>query len=87
MEKVDAIKDLCSDLIFYPVIFNQDIATHLMVSAGLIENDITKSGCDDWFNRGMIETARYIRENVASCSDRTLDDVYFLLLQMSGTVH
>jgi len=41
MEKVEAIKDLCSDLIFYPVIFNQDIATHLMVSAGLIENDIT----------------------------------------------
>ncbi len=44
MEKVEAIQYLCSDLMFCPVIFNQDIATHRMVSAGLIEHDIPRAG-------------------------------------------
>ena len=87
MKKVNAIKELCSELLYNPGIHSQEIMNHLSISAGLIESDITQEGCDDWFERGMNETARYIREKVALCSNRTLDDVYLLLLKMSGTVH
>lgn len=87
MKKVAEIKGLCSELIYNPGIHSQEIIKHLSLSAGLIENDITQEGCDDWFERSMSDTARYIREKVTLCSNRTLDDVYFLLLEMSGTVH
>ena len=87
MHKVDAIKELCSDLLYNQGIHCQEIMNHLSILAALIESDITQEGCDDWFERGMSETVMYIRENVALCSNRTLDDVYLLLLEVSGTVH
>lgn len=87
MKKVDAIKELCSELLYDSGIHSQEIMKHLTLSAGLIENDITQEGCDDWFERSMNETARYIRGKVCLCSNKTLDDVHFLLLEMSGIVH
>jgi hypothetical protein len=87
MQKVNAIKELCSELLYNPGIHRQEIMNHLSLSAGLIESDITQEGCDDWFERSMRETAGYIREKVSLCNNRTLDVVYFLLLEMSGTFH
>ena len=57
MQKVDAIKELCSELLYNPGIHSQEIMNHLSISAGLIESDITQEGCDDWFERSMSETA------------------------------
>jgi hypothetical protein len=87
MQKVDDIKELCSELLYNPGIHSQKLMKHMILSAGLIENDITQEGCDDWFERSMSETALYISKKVSYCSNRTLDDVHFLLLEMSGTVH
>jgi hypothetical protein len=87
MKKVDAIKELCSELLYDSGSHSQKLIKHMILSAGLIENDITQEGCDDWYERSMSDTAGYIREKVALCSNRTLDDVHFLLLEMSGTVH
>jgi len=87
MKKVHAIKKLCSELLYNPDIHSQKLMKHMILSAGLIENDITQEGCDDWYERSITDTAGYIRGNVSLCSNRTLDDVHFLLLEMSGTVH
>ncbi len=87
MQKVKAIKELCSELLYNPGIHSREFMKHMSLSAGLIESDITQEGCDDWFERSVSDTAGYIREKVHLCSDQTLDDVYFLLLERSGTVH
>jgi hypothetical protein len=87
MKKVNDIKELCSELLYNPGIHSQEIMNHLSLCAGLIESDITQEGCDDWFERSMSDTAGYIRKKVSLCSNRTLEDVYFLLLGMSGTFH
>ncbi len=62
MQKVDAIKELCSELLYNPRIHSQEIMNYLSISAGLIEIDITQEGCDDWFERSMSEMARYIND-------------------------
>jgi hypothetical protein len=87
MQKVDDIKKLCSELLYNPATHDQEIMKHLRLSAGLIESDISEEGCDDWFERSMSETAMYVRKKVSLCSNRTLDDVYFLLLEISETLH
>jgi hypothetical protein len=87
MKKVDDIKVLCSELLYNSENHSQKLMKHMTLSAGLIENDITQEGCDDWFEKSITDTAGYIRGNVSLCSNRTLDDVHFLLLEMSGTVH
>jgi hypothetical protein len=87
MRKVNAIKELCSELVYNSEIHNQKIKNHLSLSAGLIESDITQEGCDDWSERSMCETAGYIREKVSLCSEQTLEDVYFLLVEISRTYH
>ena len=86
MNKIDAIKEYCSDLLYSSEV-NQVARKHLILSAGLIENDLTNEGCGDWFERDMIETARYINENVSSCTHQTLDDVHLLLLEIKENVH
>lgn len=87
MKKVDAIKELCSELLYDSGNHSQKLMKHMILSAGLIENDITQEGCDDWYERSITDTAGYIRKKVSSCSRKTLDDVHFLLLEMSGTEH
>jgi hypothetical protein len=44
MQKVDDIKELCSELLYNPDIHSQKLMKHLSLSAGLIENDITQEG-------------------------------------------
>lgn len=87
MKKCRAIQEMCSEILYNPTALGQKLVDHLSMSAGLIEHDITQEGCDDWFERSSSEAARFIREKVSSCSERTLDDVYFLLLEMSVTFH
>lgn len=87
MKKSKAIQEMCSEILYNPGTINRKLMDHLSMSAGLIEHDITQEGCDDWFERSTTEAASYIREKVSSCSERTLDDVYFLLMEMSATVH
>jgi hypothetical protein len=87
MRKIDEIKELCSNLIGNPYTLDKKVIDHLCVCAGLIENEITQEGCDDWWERSAADTAQYIRKQVPLCSERTLEDVYFLLLEMSTTVH
>jgi len=86
LNKIDAIQEYCSDLLHSSEV-NQVARKHLILSAGLIENDLTNEGCGDWFERDMIETARYINENVSSCTNQTLDDVHLLLLEIKENVH
>ena len=87
MKKSMAIQEMCSEILYNPGTLSQKMMNHLSMSAGLIEHDITQEGCEDWFERSTTEAASYIRDMVPSCSERTLEDVYFLLLEMSSTVH
>lgn len=87
MRKVDAIQRMCLELLCNPEVPSKEFKNHLSISAGLIESDITREGCDDWFEKDISETASYIREKVELCSGGTLDDVYLLLLRSSGTMH
>jgi len=86
MSKADVIRKMCLELLSSPEIPSSEVLNHLSISAGLIESDITKEGCDDWFDKSMSETASYISEKVRLCSNTTLDDVYLLLLKMPGTM-
>jgi hypothetical protein len=88
LKKVAAIKKLCSGLLCNSEEHSHETKKHLIFSASLIENDITQEGCEDWFVRGSKEAALFVMEKVSKCSNKTLDDIYFLLLETSSsTVH
>jgi len=88
LKKVDDIKKYCSGLLCTEE-HSQEEKKHLIFSASLIENDLTQEGCEDWFERSSKEAALYIMEKVSKCSNKTLDDIHFLLLErsLSSTVH
>jgi hypothetical protein len=87
MQKVDGIKKLCSDILYPPGILCPEIRDHLSISAGIIEDDITKEGCSDWFSRSTTDTICYILDKLEHCSEETQSILYFLLIEMTGTVH
>jgi len=64
MKKVDAIQKMCLELLSSPETPSSEILNHLSISAGLIESDISKEGCDDWFDKSLSETAGYISKKV-----------------------
>lgn len=86
MEKFTIIQDYCNDILCCPWV-NEEMSGNLLIAAGLVEDDITKAGCDvmDWSSR---KAAVYIRENIMFCSKKIQDDAYFLLVELScSTVH
>jgi hypothetical protein len=87
VQKVDDIRKLCSDILYPPGILGLEIRDHLSISAGIIEVDITKEGCSDWFLRSTTDTVSYILDKLEHCSEETQSMLYFLLIEMSGTVH
>lgn len=88
MKKTDAIRKFCSVLLDNSDTHSQEDQKHLIFSASLIENDLTQEGSSDWYDKSSKEAALYIMEQVAKCSDKTLDDIHFLLLETSSsTVH
>ena len=87
MNKTKVIQNFCDDILQYPSILNEDIMTHLCISAGLIEDHITGQGCDV-LNKNSLELASYILKHISSCSRKIQDDAYFLLVELScNTVH
>jgi glycine cleavage system aminomethyltransferase T len=77
MQKIDAIKKLCSEFISKSGIHSQDIRDYLCISAGIVEDDITHEGCDDWFLRSTADTAKYIMDKLEYCSEESQSKVYF----------
>ena len=87
MEKSAIIQDFCSEILEYPVTLNEEITENLLVAAGLVEDDITKAGCDV-LGKSTLEHAQYIRENIMFCSKKIQDDAYFLMIELScNTLH
>lgn len=86
MERSTIIQDYCADIICCSWI-NEKMLDNLLVAAGLVEDDITKAGCDV-LGKTVSELALYIGENIAFCSRKIQDDAYFLLIELScSTVH
>ena len=87
MEKSLIIRDFCSEILEYPVTLNEEITENLLVAAGLVEDAVTRAGCDV-LDRTSMQHAEYIRRHISVCTRKVLDDVYFLLFELPGsTVH
>jgi hypothetical protein len=87
MQKIDDIRKICSDILYPSGILCPEIRDYLSISAGIIEDEITKEGCRDWFSRSTADTVSYILDKLEHCSEETQSMLYFLLIEMSGTVH
>ena len=81
MEKSIIIQDYCSDILCCSWI-NEEMSDNLLVAAGLVEDDITKAGCDV-LGKTSLELASYIRDHIASCTKEILDQAYCLLIELS----
>lgn len=86
MQKTKIVQDYCNDILCCSWI-NEEMSDNLLVAAGLVEDDITHTGCDV-LGKTASELARYIRENISFCSKKIQEDTYFLLVELScNTVH
>lgn len=87
MHKPTAIQDLCTDILHHPLIFDQEARVNLCISAGFIEENLTRKISEDWYTHSLSELAHYIREEIIFCSPVTQDTVFFLLMELPETVH
>ena len=87
MHKPTAIQDLCTDILHHPLIFDQEARVTLCISAGFIEEDLTRKNSMDWYTHSLSELAHYIREEIIFCSQETQDIVFFLLMEFPEIVH
>ena len=87
MHKPTAIQDLCSDMLHHQIIFDQETRVNLCISAGLIEENLTRKESNDWYTHSLSELAQYIREGIIFCSPATQDTVFFLLMELPEIVH
>jgi len=86
--KLQKIAEKCDSIIYsIPAPKDEEMIWNLRCSAGIIEDYITKCGCNvlGWSAR---QAARYIKEYVARCGQDVQNDVHFLLIEeLSKTTH
>lgn len=87
MHKPTAIQDLCTDILHYQIIYNQETRINLCISAGLIEENLTRKDTNDWHTHSLTELAHYVREEIIFCSPVTQDTVFFLLMELPEIEH
>lgn len=85
-EKIQEIIVMCNNVILSISAQGEGIIDNFTISAGLIEGDVTRNGCDvlDMTRR---EAARYVRRHIRSCHNSTVNDVYCLLVEIPEIVH